>query len=76
MQGAIRLREQAQFDALAFIRGLAKVITRDDRGLIFEKTRVMDISEPIMGAKHVLKTNLDHTVRATDVGVWSRSTRS
>jgi glycine/D-amino acid oxidase-like deaminating enzyme len=49
--GSVRLRDQAQFNAAAFVVGLARMLSRDAGVEIFERTRVTGLREHSSGVE-------------------------
>jgi glycine/D-amino acid oxidase-like deaminating enzyme/nitrite reductase/ring-hydroxylating ferredoxin subunit len=76
--GAVKLADQAEFDPVAYLRGLAGQLGGDGQG-VFEDTRVVDVSRDAVRTEDGAIVRAGHVVLAThlpiadQVGVFARA---
>lgn len=59
----------AQFDAVSFCRSVAQIIHKTDGCRVYEKTRVVDVTEALVGPSHKVICGNGKTVFAKEVGM-------
>jgi hypothetical protein len=61
----------AQMDSVSFVRSIAKVLSDADGCSVHEKTRIMNVSEAILGSRHKLTTADGKSIHAEHVGAYN-----